>query len=199
MNWIQWTIGCCAATAFTAVVAAAEENGVAPLDRVQRGAVEYFWSGAEVHSGLARERIHLDEPEKDATVVTIGGTGFGIQALIAGIERGWIEPDAGLERFERIVTFLEDADRFHGVWPHWLYGDTGRVKPFSPKDDGADLVETAFRVCFAFGNTTATAMRHSVNSLTASTPCGARWSGTGSARTGRTSFSGIGPPTTSGR
>ena len=44
------------------------------------------------------------------------------------------------------IAFLEKADRFHGVWPHWLDGKTGKVQPFSKKDDGGDLVETAFMV-----------------------------------------------------
>ena len=45
-----------------------------------------------------------------------------------------------------MVGFLETCDRYHGVWPHWLNGTTGEVVPFSPKDNGADLVETAFMV-----------------------------------------------------
>jgi len=44
------------------------------------------------------------------------------------------------------VGFLETCDRYHGAWPHWLSGSTGKVIPFSPKDNGADLVETAFLV-----------------------------------------------------
>ena len=44
------------------------------------------------------------------------------------------------------MTFLGKADRFHGAWPHWIYGETGRVKPFSPNDNGADIVETAYLI-----------------------------------------------------
>lgn len=139
-------IGWLAVAACSSASAGAEEHEDTLLDRVQRGTIDYFWTGAEQRSGLARERFHVDEPEFDAHVVTTGGTGFGIQALIAGIERGWIHPEAGLERFHRIVGFLENADRFHGAWPHWLDGRTGAVKPFSPNDDGADIVETAFLV-----------------------------------------------------
>lgn len=118
------------------------------LDSVQRRTFEYFWSGAESNSGLACERIHLDGvyPENDKTVVTTGGSGFGLMALIAGIDRGYITREEGIERFEKIASFLETADRFHGAWPHWLEGTTGRVKQFGPKDNGADLVETAFLV-----------------------------------------------------
>ena len=116
------------------------------LDTVQRRTFNYFWDGAEPNSGLARERIHMDGvyPENDRNVVTSGGSGFGIMAVLAGIDRGYVTREEGLARMERIVSFLETADRFHGAYPHWWYGDTGRVKPFGQKDNGGDLVETAF-------------------------------------------------------
>lgn len=118
------------------------------LDSVERRTFEYFWSGAEPNSGMACERINMDGvyPQDDRTVVTTGGSGFGLLALIAGIERGYITRAEGVGRFERIVSFLERADRFHGAWPHWIEGRTGRVKPFGKKDNGGDLVETAFLV-----------------------------------------------------
>lgn len=116
------------------------------MDTVQRRTFNYFWDGAEPHSGLARERIHMDGvyPENDQNVVTSGGSGFGIMALLAGIDRGYVTRQEGLARMEKIVSFLETADRFHGAYPHWWYGDTGKVKPFGQKDNGGDLVETAF-------------------------------------------------------
>jgi hypothetical protein len=116
------------------------------LDMVQFYTFRYFWEGAEVNSGMARERIHIDGdyPQNDADGVTTGGTGFGIFGILAGIERQWISKEQGLERFERMVEFLTHADRFNGIWPHWLYGKTGRVRAFSANDDGADLVESSF-------------------------------------------------------
>ncbi|TFG78953.1 MAG: beta-glucosidase [Flavobacteriales bacterium] len=118
------------------------------LDKVQKQTIDYFWAGAEPNSGMAAERIHLDGiyPDNDQKIVTTGGTGFGLMGILVGIERGFISRDLALARLDRIVTFLEAADRFHGAWPHWLDGTTGKTKPFSPKDDGADLVETAFLV-----------------------------------------------------
>jgi hypothetical protein len=67
-------------------------------------------------------------------------------AIVVGMERGFITHARGMERLERIISFLEKSDRFHGAWPHWLDGETGKVKPFSQKDDGGDLVETAYLV-----------------------------------------------------
>lgn len=116
------------------------------LTAVQERTFQYFWEGAEPHSGLARERFHLDEPELDAHVVTSGGTGFGIMALLVGIERNFISEEEGLSRMEQITGFLEQAERFHGAWSHWIDGRTGKALPFSEKDDGGDLVETAYLV-----------------------------------------------------
>jgi hypothetical protein len=116
------------------------------LTLVQYQTFQYFWEGAEPFSGMARERIHLDGiyPDNDQNVVTSGGSGFGLMAILVGVKRGFITQDQGIERFEKILNFLELADRFHGVYPHWWYGDTGKTKPFSKKDDGGDLVETSF-------------------------------------------------------
>ncbi len=116
------------------------------LDLVQQQTIRYFTEGAEPVSGLARERYHTDGdyPEKDQHIVTSGGAGFGVMGLIVAMERKFISRSEGLERLEKIVRFLETADRFHGAWPHWWNGETGKVKPFSKYDNGGDLVETSF-------------------------------------------------------
>jgi hypothetical protein len=67
-------------------------------------------------------------------------------ALIVGIERSFITRNDGLQRLDKILNFLESADRFHGAWSHWINGNTGDVIPFSDNDNGGDLVETAFLV-----------------------------------------------------
>ena len=107
---------------------------------------QYFWDGAEPTSGAARERFHTDNdyPDNDKNIVTSGGTGFGVMAILVGIERKFITRAEGLERLTKLVGFLEKADRFHGAWPHWMNGETGKVKPFGQKDDGGDLVETSY-------------------------------------------------------
>ncbi len=115
---------------------------------VQYQTFQYFWDNAEPVSGLAPERTHMDGnyPANDKSVITTGGSGFGLMAILVGIERGFITREEGFKRFQHILNYLDTADRFHGVWPHWLYGETGKTKPFSPKDDGGDLVETSFLV-----------------------------------------------------
>lgn len=118
------------------------------LDIVQERTFQYFWDGAEPVSGMARERYHVDDiyPENDKHIVTSGGSGFGIMAILSGIERKYITREEGFQRFTQIVNFLENADKFHGAFPHWWNGETGKVKPFGTKDNGGDLVETAFLI-----------------------------------------------------
>jgi hypothetical protein len=111
---------------------------------VQKATFNYFWDGAEPTSGLARERYHVDDPSHDQTTVTSGGGGFGVMAILVGMERKFITRKEGIARLEKIIHFLETSDRFHGAWPHWWYGETGKVRPFGKKDNGGDLVETSF-------------------------------------------------------
>jgi hypothetical protein len=116
------------------------------MNKIQQQTFQYFWEGAEPTSGLARERIHIDGeyPQNDQNVVTTGGSGFGIMGLVVGMERGYITKKEGEERLNHIMDYLAKIPRFKGAWSHWYFGDTGKVKAFSDKDNGGDLVETAF-------------------------------------------------------
>ena len=118
------------------------------LDTIQKQTFNYFWEGAEPNSGLARERLHMDDlyPTSPKNTVTTGGSGFGMMALLVGIKRGYITREEALNRFKKMIDFLEKADRFHGAWPHWLNGETGKMVPFSKQDTGGDLVETSFLI-----------------------------------------------------
>ncbi|WP_242918594.1 glucoamylase family protein [Pontibacter liquoris] len=110
------------------------------LDEVQQATLGYFWEYAHPTSGMARERTGSGD------VVTTGGTGFGVQAIIVGVNRGWISRTEAVARLTKLTTFLASADRFHGAWPHWINGNSGRVIPFGTKDNGGDLVETAYLI-----------------------------------------------------
>lgn len=111
------------------------------LDLVQQKTFRYFWDQAHPVSGLARER------KGSGDLVTTGGSGFGLMAIVTGVHRNFITRADGLARLNTIVDFLgTKAQRFHGAYPHWLNGATGAVIPFSTKDDGADLVETSYLV-----------------------------------------------------
>ncbi len=138
------------------------------LDLVQQQTFKYFWDFAHPVSGLARERNTSGE------TVTSGGSGFGVMAIVAGINRGFITRAQGLARMQTIVGFLKNtAQKFHGAFPHWLNGTTGQVIPFSTKDNGADLVETSYLVMglltarqyFNGADPAETALRNDINTI----------------------------------
>jgi hypothetical protein len=113
------------------------------LDVVQRQTFRYFWDFGHPVSGLVRERSNTSF-NYGGEVVTTGGSGFGIMAMIVATQRHWITRDQADDRMLKILRFLDKADSFHGVFPHWMNGETGKVIPFGRKDDGADLVETSY-------------------------------------------------------
>lgn len=109
------------------------------LDMTERYTARYFMEFAHPTFGMARER---NNNNKD--IVTTGGTGFGIMALVAAANRGYYPRKQVYETINKIVNFLGSCERFHGAWAHWYDGNTGKVFHFSKYDDGGDLVETAF-------------------------------------------------------
>ena len=118
-------------------------SDAALLDIVQKQTFRYFWDFAHPVSGMARERNNESFGYGNETVTT-GGTGFGIMSIIVAVERKWISRDTAAKFMLKLVNFLLKAQSYHGAFPHWMNGATGKTIPFSRKDDGADLVETSY-------------------------------------------------------
>ncbi|MGH9914454.1 MAG: glucoamylase family protein, partial [Pyrinomonadaceae bacterium] len=112
------------------------------LTMVQEACFRYYWEGAHPDVGMAPENIPGDD-----RIVATGASGFGIMALIVGVDRGFISRDAGLHRITKLVSFLENAPRYHGAWSHFMNGTTGESMPvFGMFDNAGDLVETSFLI-----------------------------------------------------
>ncbi len=114
------------------------------LTIIQKQTFKYFWDFGHPVSGLARERNNNTSGYGNE-VVTTGGSGFGVMAIIVGVDRKFVSRKQGLERISMIVSFLKNrTQKVHGAFSHWLNGATGDIIPFSEKDNGADIVETAY-------------------------------------------------------
>jgi len=133
------------------------------LDVVQRQTFRYFWHFAHPVSGLARERDntvrgdyywdYINEAYNEPNfskgsygpeACAIGGSGFGVLATIVAVNRGWVGRDTAVRRLVKMVDFLNKADSYHGIFPHFMHGATGKTIPFGKLDDGADIVETSY-------------------------------------------------------
>lgn len=113
------------------------------VEDIQRRTFDYFWLGSHPVSGLARDRLRSDGSVINE-IASVSGTGFSFLAIIVGAERRWITRDEALDRVTRMVAALHKAKRFHGAFAHFIHAETSEVIAFGPKDDGGDLVETAF-------------------------------------------------------
>lgn len=138
------------------------------LDSVQYRTFNYFWEGGHPTSGMARERNVSEH------TVTTGGTGFGVMAMVAAANRGFITRQAAAERVLKITDFLaKKCTTYHGAFSHWIDGSTGKTQPFSEKDDAADLIETSLlmqglltaRQYFNGANTTEAQLRNEITAL----------------------------------
>jgi hypothetical protein len=110
------------------------------LTMVEEASFRYYWEADEPRSGMTRENT----PGND-DIVALGASGFGVMAIVVGAERGFITRAQAVDRLLRITSFLATADRYHGVWPHFLSGSSGKRLPvFGIYENGADLVETSF-------------------------------------------------------
>jgi exo beta-1,2-glucooligosaccharide sophorohydrolase (non-reducing end) len=110
------------------------------LTMLQHECFDYYWDSAGRNSGMAHENIPGDD-----RVIATGASGFGIMALVVGVDRGFVTREQGAERMAKIVAFLEKAPKYHGAFSHFMDDATGATLPvFGMYDDGGDLVETAF-------------------------------------------------------
>lgn len=111
------------------------------LDSIQLKTLNFFWKNAHPVSGLARER------NSSGDIVTTGGSGFGVMALIAAADRNFLSRTQVVTHLNKVTNFLlHKTKTYHGAFPHWLNGNTGATIPFSANDDGADLVETSYMI-----------------------------------------------------
>ena len=107
------------------------------LDEWQHKTFNFFYDGASPSTGMALEG------NDRGPVVTTGGSGFGLMAIITGSERGWITRQQATERTQKIVRFLGKAERFKGMWSHW-YNPDGTAHPFGNQIKTGDVIESAF-------------------------------------------------------
>lgn len=113
------------------------------IEAVQRQTFRFFWEAGHPVSGLAPDRCNTTGSTPADGVMAIGGTGFGVMALIVAAERGWISRAQAIQRLTAILELLCRATCYHGSFPHFIDGRSGATIPFGRKDDGGDLVETA--------------------------------------------------------
>jgi hypothetical protein len=101
------------------------------LEDLSHRAFLYFFEHADAGTGLVLDRARTSGEAHPAghpshRIASSAATGFGLTALCAGVERGWV---ARAEALRRVVTtlrfFAERAPRERGWFLHWMDASTG--------------------------------------------------------------------------
>jgi hypothetical protein len=89
------------------------------LEKVQRGAVRFFWEKADPHTGLINDRAHNfgDDTHIEASTAA---TGYGLAALPVGVERGWLNRNEASERARTTLRFLLTMPNERGWLAHFV-------------------------------------------------------------------------------
>jgi len=108
-----------------------------------KGCFDFFWQEANTdkHSpgyGLVRDK----NAKGSENVCSIASVGFGLSAIVIGVERGYITRAEGQERaVGTLRTFLHNAEGSGGFFYHFLNMKT--AKKFEKYHDCASIIDTS--------------------------------------------------------
>ncbi len=87
---------------------------------------EFFWNEANTNPDSPGYGLILDQ-SANKEVASIASVGFGLTAIIIGIERGWITREEGYERTKgTLKTFWNNVEHERGFFYHFLNMETGK-------------------------------------------------------------------------
>ena len=97
------------------------------LKKELRGDFNFFWKEVNNNKtskgyGLIRDKTNLS-PE----VASIASVGYGLAALVIGVERKWIHFSEAYERAKGTLdTFLNNVEATHGFFYHFIHMETAK-------------------------------------------------------------------------
>jgi hypothetical protein len=116
------------------------------LELESRACFEFFWKEVNTDKnspgfGLIRDRV-----PSDGTMASIAAVGFGLTAIVVGVERGWIEYRQGYERtLGTLNTLWNNVEHVNGFYYHFIDINTGRRY----RNCEVSNVDTAIAICGA--------------------------------------------------
>jgi len=126
------------------------------LDEIELG-FGFFWDLAndDLESpgyGLIPDRFNT-YTGNPGSIASIASVGFGLSAIPIGVESEWITREEGEERAYNTLVTLQNLQRTHGFWYHFLSMDTGQRAWSSEVSiiDSALLINGALTVGRFFG------------------------------------------------
>lgn len=91
-----------------------------------RGAFNFFWEQANTDPNSAGYGLIRDRYPGSPGIASIAAVGFGLSALIVGVERGYITREAGYARALGTLQTLSRMERVEGFYYHFVDMNTGQ-------------------------------------------------------------------------
>jgi len=113
------------------------------LELEAKACFNFFWNEANTDkSSLGYGLIRDKTGEATKNMASIASVGFGLSAIVIGIERGWITRVAGQERAQGTLnTFLHHAEHCEGFFFHFLNMET--AQKYEAFYDCASIIDTS--------------------------------------------------------
>jgi len=96
------------------------------LDLEAKACFDFFWNEVSfTNEGYGLIRDNTGEHSKN--VASIASVGFGLSAIVIGVERGWITYNEGYERALRTLkTVYNNVEQKEGFFVHFISMDNGK-------------------------------------------------------------------------
>lgn len=127
-----------------------EENALHHNEKIleleSKGCFDFFWNevNKDINSpgyGLIRDRV-----PHDSYIASIASVGFGLTAIIIGVERAWISYEEGFERIAGTLnSLINNAQHINGFFYHFVDIRTGKRAWQSEVSN----IDTAIAICGA--------------------------------------------------
>lgn len=114
------------------------------LELESKGCFDFFWNETNATSGSAGFGLTRDRAPGNPNMASIASNGYGLAALVIGVERKWISHEEGYERaLGTMKTYLYNADHVNGFFFHFLEIDTAKRY----RGCEVSVIDTAILIC----------------------------------------------------
>lgn len=115
------------------------------LELESKGCFNFFWSEANTNPNSLGYGLIRDNT-RDRNMASIASVGFGLTAIVIGVERGWITYEEGYKRVKgTLETLLNNVDQINGFFYHFIDINSGK----RINNSEVSIIDTAILICGA--------------------------------------------------
>jgi hypothetical protein len=110
------------------------------------GCFQFFWREANTDKNSPGYGLIRDRVPSGGEIASIASVGYGLTALVIGVERGWVKYEQACERaLGTLDTLWNNVEHVNGFYYHFIDMNTGRRY----KNSEVSNVDTAIAICGA--------------------------------------------------